>query len=77
MLLNDMTNALITEYRAAALEYWEHYLTGDYTGRMPAYKTMQALYRVACNVPDMCFCLLDLSYQVRQDVYDRMQSDKV
>lgn len=69
MLLDDMTTVLMAEYRAAALEYWTRYLTGDYSGRMAPYQTMQALYRVACCVPNLCFKLLDLSYQVRQEVY--------
>ena len=77
MLLDDMTAVLISEYRCAALEYWQHYFTGDDQRRMAAYSTMQALYRVACTVPDFCFKLLDLSYQVRQEVYESMQKNDI
>lgn len=74
MLLDDMTTVLLSEYRAAALEYWQHYYSGDKQRRAAAYSTMQALYRVACCVPDLCFKLLDLSYIVRQEVYDALQN---
>lgn len=75
MLLDDMTSVLMAEYRAAALEYWTRYLSGDFTGRMVPYQIMQALYRVACSVPGLGFKLLDLSYTVRQEVYDGMQNN--
>lgn len=75
MLLEDMTAVLISEYRCAAVEYWQYYFAGDHQRRAAAYSTMQALYRVACCVPDLCFKLLDLSYIVRQEVYDSMQKN--
>ena len=77
MLLDDMTTVLMAEYRAAALEYWTHYLSGDSSGRMAAYQTMQALYRVACTVPNLCFKLLDVSYIVRQEVYESMRNNGI